>query len=125
MIVVMSDDEKPEVTVFFNPSCSTCRTTRDLLVERGIDADYIRYLEDTPSRRELEDVLRRLGSEDPRTMMRTSEPVYQELGLAEAGPNALLDAMVENPILIQRPIVIRGDRAVIGRPPERINELLD
>ncbi len=124
MIAAMSDDNQ-DVTVFFNPSCSKCRITRDLLVERGIEADYVRYLEDTPTRAELETVLHRLGFDDPRQMMRTNEPVYRELGLADAGPDALLDAMVENPILIERPIVIRGDRAVIGRPPERINELLD
>src|SRR5687768_4152913 len=104
MIAVMSDD-KDEVRDFFNPSCSTCRTTRDLLVERGIEADYVRYLEDSPTRAGLQDVLRRLGFDDPRQMMRTKEPIYKELGLADAEGDALLDAMVENPTLIERPIV--------------------
>ena len=66
-----------------------------------------------------------LGFDDPRQMMRTGESVYGELGLASVTDrDALLDAMVEHPILIERPIVVRGDRAVIGRPPERLLELL-
>jgi arsenate reductase len=66
-----------------------------------------------------------LGIDDPREMMRVSEPQYRELGLSTAAPDALLDAMVAHPILIQRPIIIRGDRAVIGRPPDRALELFD
>jgi arsenate reductase len=113
-----------EVTVLFNPSCSKCRGARDILEERGVEATYVRYLEDAPSRAELERVMGLLGSDDPRAMMRTGEPVYRELGLAHADRDALLDAMVAHPILIERPIVIRGDRAVIARPPERLLELL-
>jgi arsenate reductase len=116
--------EPDDVTVFFNPSCSKCRGARDLLAERGVDATYVRYLDDAPSRAELERVMGLLGIDDPRGMMRTGEPVYAQLGLATAGSDALLDAMVEHPILIERPIVIRGDRAVIARPPERLLELL-
>lgn len=113
-----------DVTVFFNPSCSKCRGARDILEEQGVDATYVRYLEDAPSRAELERVMGLLGIDDPRAMMRTGEAVYKELGLASAGRDALLDAMVEHPILIERPIVIRGDRAVIARPPEKLLELL-
>ena len=114
-----------ETTVWFNPSCSKCRGARDLLAEQGVDASFVHYLEETPSRAELERVLGLLGFDDPRQMMRTGESVYRELGLAEVEDRgALLDAMVEHPILIERPIVIRGDRAVIGRPPERLLELL-
>ncbi|HUQ38788.1 MAG TPA: arsenate reductase (glutaredoxin) [Acidimicrobiales bacterium] len=117
----MSDDD---VTVFFNPSCSKCRITRDLLDERGVQADYVRYLEDAPTRAELERVLGLLGFDDPRRMMRTGEAIYSELGLADADDGALLDAMAAHPILIERPIVIKGGRAVIGRPPENVLELL-
>lgn len=117
----MSDDD---TTVWFNPACSKCRGAKDLLAEHGIDAAYVEYLRDTPDRSEIERVLALLGSDDPRTMMRTGEPVYTELGLAAADRERLLDAMVEHPILIERPIVIRGDRAVIGRPPERLLDLL-
>jgi arsenate reductase (glutaredoxin) len=112
-------------TVWFNPSCSKCRGTRDLLSERGVTADYVKYLDDTPTRDEIERVMGLLGTDDPRAMMRTGEEVYSALGLSSADRDRLLDAMVEHPILIERPIVIRGSRAVIGRPPERVLELLD
>ena len=111
--------------VWFNPKCSKCRDARDILDGENVSCDIVRYLEDAPTRAELERVMVLLGITDPRAMMRTGEPVYAELGLADAGPDQLLDAMTEHPILIERPIVIRGDRAVIGRPPERVRELLE
>jgi arsenate reductase len=114
-----------DVSVFFNPACSNCRTAQAILEERGVDAEYIRYLEKAPSREELERVLEMLGTDDPRAIVREKEPVYAELELADGGRDELLDAMVAHPILIQRPIVIRGDRAVVARPPERLLELLD
>ena len=114
-----------DVSVYFNPSCSNCRTTEGILKERGIDADYVRYLEQAPTREELEGVLAKLGAEDPREMIRTKEPEYDQLNLAAASRDELLDAMVAHPILIQRPIVIRGDRAVIARPPDRVLSILD
>jgi len=117
----MSDED---LTVWFNPNCSKCRTVQGILAERGVEADYVRYLEQAPSRAEIEAVLARLGTDDPRAIMRTGEAVYTELGLAGADCDALLEAMVANPILIERPIVIRGDRAVIGRPPENVFDLL-
>ncbi|MBW3614381.1 MAG: arsenate reductase (glutaredoxin) [Actinobacteria bacterium] len=117
----MSEDE---TTVWFNPSCSKCRGTRELLSEQGVEARYLEYLQQAPSRQELERVMGLLGVDDPRQMMRTGEAIYTELGLDSAGRDQLLDAMVDHPILIERPIVIRGDRAVIGRPPERVLELL-
>lgn len=122
----MPDDTSTssDLTVFFNPSCSKCRGAKELLDERGVDATYVRYLEDTPSRGELERVLGLLGTDDPRQMMRTGESVYGELGLADADRDRLLDAMVEHPILIERPIVIKDDRAVVARPPEKLLDLL-
>src|SRR2546423_14599238 len=111
--------------VYFNPSCSNCRTVRGILEERGVEATYVEYLEQAPSREEIERVMGLLGIEDPRDMMRAKEPVYGELGLAGAGRDELVDAMTAHPILIQRPIVILGDRAVIARPGERGLELLD
>jgi arsenate reductase len=113
-----------DLTVWFNPNCSKCRTVQGILAERGIDADYVRYLEQTPSRADIEAVLTLLGTDDPRAIMRTGEAVYRELGLAGAERDALLEAMVANPILIERPIVIRGDRAVVARPPENVLDLL-
>ena len=113
-----------EITVYFNPKCSKCRTAHSLLDERGVDATYYRYLEQAPSRGELERVMGLLGIDDPREMMRTGEDVYKELHLKEATRDELLDAMAANPILIERPIVIKGDKAVIARPPERALDLL-
>lgn len=113
------------VSVYFNPACGTCRTTQSLLADRGVDADYVRYLDQAPGRDELERVMGLLGIDDPRQMMREKEPVYTELNLAAASRDELLDAMVAHPILIQRPIVIKGDRAVIARPAEKVLELLE
>jgi arsenate reductase len=118
----MSDSN--DVTVWFNPNCSKCRTVQGILTEKGVDAAYVRYLEQAPDRQQIEAVLKLLGTDDPRSIMRTGEAVYKEQGLATADRDALLDAMVANPILIERPIVIRGERAVIGRPPENVLDLL-
>ncbi len=113
------------VTVWHNPRCSKSRGACALLRERGVDVDERRYLDDPPTRAELEDVMRRLGVDDPRVLVRPGEAVYEELNLDHADADGLLDAMAAHPILIERPIVIAGDRAVIGRPPERAVELLD
>jgi arsenate reductase len=114
-----------DVSVYFNPRCSNCRTAEGILRERGVDADYVRYLEKAPTKEELEEVMVKLGVDDPREMIRTKESEYEELGLARASRDEVLEAMVAHPILIQRPIVIRGDRAVIARPPDRLLALFD
>ena len=85
----MSDD----ITVWFNPSCSKCRGARDLLDEQGVACEIVRYLEDTPARAEIERVLGLLGSDDPRVMMRTGEPVYRELGLADGRDEPLASSL--------------------------------
>lgn len=117
----MADD----VIVWFNPRCSKCRTTQGILEERGVAADYVRYLDSAPSRDELERVLGLLGTDDPTVIARRGEDRWKELGLAGASRDEVLDAMAANPILIERPIVIRGDRAVVARPPEKVLDLLD
>jgi arsenate reductase (glutaredoxin) len=117
-------DPAGDLTVWFNPRCSKCRDARDLLDERGVAARYVRYLDEAPSRAELERVLGLLGTDDPRAILRAGEPLAAELGLATAGRDAILDAMAANPILIERPIAILGDRAVVGRPPERVLDLV-
>ena len=114
-----------DVTVWFNGKCSKCRTTQGILQERGVDADYVQYLEQAPTKAELQRVLSLLGADDARAIARTGEKEWSELGLDGASSDEILDAMVEHPILIERPIVIRGDRAVIGRPPENVLALLD
>jgi arsenate reductase len=116
---------EPSVTVWHNPRCSKSRGALALLAERGVDPEVVRYLDTAPSRAELVDVLRRLGSEDPLAITRTGEARYRELGLAGADRDTVLDALAANPILIERPIVLVGDRAVVARPPERALELLE
>lgn len=110
----------PDVRVYHNPRCSKSRACLQILEERGLAPQPVRYLEGRPDRVELEWLWRRLGPE----MVRTSEALYKDLGLAQAGPDQLLDALIEHPILIERPIVIVGDRAIVARPPEKVQELL-
>lgn len=119
---MVSDDG---VQVLFNPRCSKCRSAQAILQEKGVRVDQIRYLEQAPTRAEVERILSLLGTDDPREMMRTTDRLYEDLGLQVADAETLVNAMVEHPILIERPIILRGDRAVIGRPPERALELLD
>ena len=114
-----------DVSVYFKPDCSNCQTAEGILRERGIDAEYVRYLEHAPTREQLEDVLAKLGTDDPREIVRTKEPEYDQLGLADADRDALLEAMVAHPILIQRPIVIAGDKAIVARPPEKLLRLFE
>jgi arsenate reductase len=111
--------------MYFNPRCSKSRTAEGLLQERGVDAEIVRYLDEPPSLDDLRRLMRLLSISDPREMMRTGEDVYKELQLADASGDELLDAITTHPILLERPIVVRGDRAVIARPPERLLELLD
>ena len=113
-----------DTSVYFNPSCSKCRTAQGILQERGLDADYIQYLDTPPTLADLRRLMGLLGIEDPRAMMRRGEAVYDELRLDDADDEQLLAAIVQHPILLERPIVVRGDRAVIARPPERVLELL-
>jgi arsenate reductase len=113
-----------DAVIWHNPRCSKSRGALALLGERGVDATVARYLDTAPDRAALEDVLRRLGTDDPRTIIRTGEARYRELGLADADRDTLLDALAANPVLIERPIVLVGERAVVARPPERVLELL-
>lgn len=110
--------------LYFHPSCSKCRTADSLLKERGIEATLVRYLERAPTVEELRVLMTRLGIDDPRDMMRTKEPVYSQLGLAEAAPDQLLEAIAAHPVLLERPIFVVGERAVVARPPDRLLELL-
>jgi arsenate reductase len=113
-----------ETSVFFNPDCTNCQTVKGILTGRGIDADYVRYLDQAPSRAELERVMGLLGIDDPTEMMRRKEPVWDELNLDSASRDELIEAMVAHPILIQRPIVIMGDKAIIARPAEEVLQIL-
>lgn len=112
------------IRVLFNPGCSKCRGAREILEARGEPVTYVRYLEERPTRTELEAIAGMLGLTSPRGMMRTGEATYAELGLSTATEDQLYDAMVEHPILIERPIVIHKGRAIIARPPEKLVEFL-
>lgn len=113
------------VTIYHNPSCSKSRQTLRYLQERGIDHDIIQYLKTPPDAAELSRILGLLGFE-PRELMRTGEAAYREMGLDDEtlSREELIAAMVSTPILIERPIVISGDQARIGRPPENVLEIL-
>jgi arsenate reductase len=110
-------------TIWHNARCSKSRQAKTLLEGLGADAEVREYLKEPPTRAELEGLLVALGLEDPRAIVRTGEDAYRQLGLADATADELLDALVDNPILLQRPIVVRDGRAVIGRPPEDVERL--
>lgn len=114
-----------QVTMYHNPRCSKSRQTLQLLQERKVEPRVVEYLQHPPGADELEHILTLLGLE-PRELMRTGEPEYQALGLDDPGltRNQLIQAMVEHPKLIERPIVVAGERAALGRPPERVLEIL-
>jgi arsenate reductase (glutaredoxin) len=113
------------VVVWYNPKCSKCQGADELLAAYGVPARRVLYLDDPPPRSEILRVLSLLGATDPRALMRTSEPCYAELGLRDAAKDELVDAMSQYPELIERPVVIWPDRAVVARPPELLLPLLD
>lgn len=113
------------VVVWYNPRCSKCRGAEELLAAHGVPANRLLYLDTPPSQAEIVRVLGLLGTGDPRVMMRTAEPRYAELGLDGASQAELIDAMTRYPELIERPVVIWPDRAVIARPPELLLPLLE
>jgi arsenate reductase len=107
------------LTIYHNPRCSKSRATLALLEERGESPHVIEYLKTPPSETELKAILVALGK-DPRDVIRKGEAPYKELGLDDPALSdaALIKAMVENPVLIERPIVVNGAKAAVGRPPE-------
>lgn len=114
------------VSMYHNPNCSKCRATLTLLQENGIEPELILYLETAPSVAELEKVLKKLGKA-PQDIIRFNEEVAKELGIYQEDKrpdSEWLKIISGNPKLLERPILINGDRAVIGRPPERVLEIL-
>nr|WP_217358431.1 arsenate reductase (glutaredoxin) [Ruegeria atlantica] len=112
------------IKYWHNPRCSKSRTGLALLEEKGAQIEVRKYLEDAPSAEEIRTVLGMLGIE-PIAMMRTGEKQFKELGLTKTTPgDDLIAAMAKNPILIERPLAIGGDKAAIGRPPENLLALL-
>ena len=113
------------VTIFHNPRCSKSRQTLSLIQEKNIDINIIEYLKTPPNISQLKQILKQLGYE-PRQLMRKSEPIYKDLDLGNENKTAedLVNAMAQNPILIERPIVLSGEKAAIGRPPESVLNIL-
>jgi arsenate reductase len=113
------------VSIYHNPRCSKSRQTLALLEEGGIDPEIILYLETPPSAETLTDVLQKLGI-TPRQLLRKGEDAYKENNLSDTSlsDQQLIDAMVAHPKLIERPIVINGSKAALGRPPEQVLDIL-
>lgn len=113
------------ITIYHNPRCSKSRQTLALLQERGIEPVVIEYLKTPPDAATLKSLLGKLKL-SARELMRTKETAYKENGLADPqlSDTALIRAMVEEPVLIERPIVVNGKKAVIGRPPENVLNII-
>ena len=113
-----------KVTIWHNPRCSKSREALALLEENGVESEVVKYLEQNPTKEQIEEVLKMLGI-SARELMRTKESIYKELGLKEVtDEQKLIEAMVEHPKLIERPIIIKDGKALIGRPPQKVLELL-
>ena len=112
------------VTIWHNPRCSKSRTTLALLQERGVNPMVRLYREDAPSEAEVRDTLVMLGV-SASELVRRGEAVFKELGLSkESSEDELIEAMAAHPILIERPVVISGRKAALGRPPEGVLEIV-
>jgi arsenate reductase (glutaredoxin) len=116
---------KDKITVYEKPTCTKCRELDKRLRERNIDFSKVNYYIEPLSKKKLKELLGKLNM-SPRELLRKSEPVYRELGLAkdEFTDDQIISLMVQHPDLIQRPIVERGDRAVLGRPTQNVEALL-
>lgn len=114
-----------QFTIYHNPRCSKSRQTLAILEEHDIQANIVLYLEDTPSKQTLQELIRQLGK-TPRDILRKSEDAYKDKALSDTSlsDDDLLSAMIAEPKLIERPIVVKGTKAVLGRPPENVLELI-
>lgn len=113
------------VTLYHNPRCSKSRDALTLLRDKGVEPEVVLYLETPPTAKSLKALLAKLGI-SARDLLRKGEDAYKELNLADEklSEAALIKAMVENPKLIERPIAIKGDKAIVGRPPENVLTIL-
>ncbi len=112
-----------KVTIYHNPRCSTSRKVLAAIEDKGHKPEIIEYLKTPPSRAELKSLIKKMGK-TPAEAVRKKESLFQELKLAGADDEKLLDAMAKHPILIERPIVVTDKGARLGRPPEAVNEVL-
>ncbi len=113
------------VTILHNPRCSKSRAALSLLRARGIEPKIVDYLETPPSAEEFREILGKLGL-GPRDVIRRGEKIYKQLELGDKSlsDTALITAMVGNPILIERPIVMKGEKAAVGRPTQKVLDIL-
>ena len=111
------------VTIYHNPRCAKSRATLALLREKGIEPRVVEYLKEPPSAAELKRILALLGMK-PRDLLRKAEAKAAGLDIAGSSEAALVAAMVKHPIVIERPIVVAGGRAALGRPPEAVLKIL-
>jgi arsenate reductase len=114
-----------DVRIFHNPSCSKSRATLAILNQRGVEADVVKYLDTPPDRTTLERILDAIPDE-PAALVRSDDKKFKELGLRAADyttREAVIALLLEQPALMQRPVVFVGERAVIGRPPENVLDL--
>ena len=115
---------KSSITIYHNPRCSKSRSALALLQEKGVHPHIIEYLKDPPTKEILRAILRKLGMK-PEQLVRKNEDAYKERYAGKAlSDEQWLDALAKNPILIERPIVVKGNKAVIGRPAENVLSLL-
>ena len=115
---------KETITIYHNPRCSTSRTVLGMLKDSGVEPEVVEYLKAGWTRALLEGILARSGL-TPKDILRKKEPLAQELGLASAPDKAILDAMIANPILVERPIVASSRGTVLCRPVERVWEVVE
>jgi arsenate reductase len=113
------------ITIYHHPRCSKSRETLELIKARGLVPQIVEYLQHPPTESELDAILHKLSVE-PEDIIRTKEDVYDRLGLKSKSLSRaeMIRVLVQNPVLIERPIVVNGDRAAIGRPPENVLEIL-
>lgn len=113
------------VKIYHNPKCSKSRATLQILQDQGAEAEVVEYLKTPPNRQQLVQIINGLGI-SPRELMRKGEAEYREAGLDDPGlsDDQLIQAMLDHPRLIERPIVVKDGQVVIGRPPERVLDIL-
>ncbi len=113
------------VVIYHNPRCSKSRQTLALIEEKGVVPEVIKYLDTPPDAETLKSLIQMLGYSSARELMRTKEDLYKDLNLAdETSEDALISAMVANPKLIERPVVVNNSKAAMGRPPEAVLDIL-
>ena len=110
--------------LYVNPACSKCRTAVSILEEHAVQADEVRYLDEPPTMADLRRLMTRLGIDDPLADDAHRRARLRRVGARRPDGDALLDAITRHPMLLERPIFVAGERAVIARPPERLLELL-